>query len=95
MAALIIIFWAITIIAFAAILRGYVLSVLWSWFVIPTFSLPPLSIPVAIGIGLILAFTTHQTSIKKEDKSAGERFADAIINPLMLLLIGWIVTLFM
>lgn len=29
---------------------GWALSVLWGWFVVPTFNLPQLSVPVAIGL---------------------------------------------
>lgn len=81
-------------IAVAAVIRGFVLSTLWQWFVIPTFGLAPLSIPVAIGIGLILSFTTHQ-SMDESSKNKSEKLFDAIVNPLIVLLIGWIITLFM
>lgn len=33
--------------------RGYALSVLWGWFMAPAFGLPLLSIPMAIGIGVL------------------------------------------
>ena len=85
----------IVLVVISSILRGYVLSVLWGWFVVPTFGLPALSIPIAIGISLILAFTTHQISVKKEeDKSFGTQFSNIILYPLLTLAIGWIVTLF-
>lgn len=85
----------IVLVVISSILRGYVLSVLWGWFVVPTFGLPALSIPIAIGISLILAFTTHQISVKKEeDKSFGTQFSNIILHPLLVLAIGWIVTLF-
>lgn len=38
------------------ILSGYVLSVLWGWFIVPTFGLPLLTIPVAIGVMLVVAY---------------------------------------
>lgn len=85
----------IALVVISSILRGYVLSVLWGWFVVPTFGLPALSIPIAIGISMILAFTTHQISVKKEeDKSVGTQFSNIILHPLLVLGIGWIVTLF-
>lgn len=85
----------VALVTISSILRGWVLSILWGWFVVPTFGLPALSIPIAIGIGLILAFTTHQISLKKEeDKSSGTQFSNTILHPLLILLVGWIVTLF-
>lgn len=83
----------IGIIAAASILRGWVLSVMWMWFIVPTFGLAPLSIPIAIGIGLILAFTTKTTTGPKQDISA--LAGTAFLYPLLLLGIAWIVKLFM
>ncbi|MBU4347936.1 hypothetical protein KJ671_00275 [Patescibacteria group bacterium] len=47
------------------ILRGYVLSVLWGWFIVPVFHLPELTLAVAIGIAMIMSIITHQHSTKK------------------------------
>lgn len=33
---------------------GFVISTLWAWFIVPTFALPALSIPVGIGLCLIM-----------------------------------------
>jgi hypothetical protein len=37
-------------------IHGVVLKVLWEWFVVPFINLPKLSIPIAMGIYLIVAF---------------------------------------
>lgn len=80
----------------AAMLRGWVLSVMWMWFVVPTFGLTPLSIPVAIGIGLILSFTTHQTNISaKPKRDISDIASSAVGYPLVLLGLAWIVKSFM
>lgn len=90
-------FSVVGIVVVAAILQGLVLSALWGWFVVPTFGLAPLSIPAAIGLGLILAFTTHQRNLAKEDKkdSAGTVIVNIVLHPLIVLAFGWIVSLFM
>lgn len=44
-----------------AILRGWVLVMLWGWFVIPVFEdAPRLTIPAAIGLSYIVFFVTAQ-----------------------------------
>lgn len=72
---------------------GYVLSILWGWFIIPIFSLPPLSIPTAIGIAVISGLLTHQSRSGKEEGSSafGQIIAFNFISPAAALLIGWIV----
>ena len=84
----------------SATLSGYALSILWEWFVVTTFSLPSISIPVAIGLALIVNFLTHQDSeTDVKDMGIGEILflaaAKGMAKPLLALLIGWIVTLFM
>ena len=37
----------------STIWRGYVISVLWSWFVVTTFKQPELSVPLACGLACV------------------------------------------
>lgn len=86
---------------------AYVLSVLWSWFVIPTLHVTKLSIPVAIGLMLIVRFVAapfgqlaQRTGV--HDTSSADRFDPIdffdlqfnlyILPPLLALGMGWIVT---
>ena len=58
--------------ALAAVLNGWVLSIIWKWFFVPTLHLPSLSIPQAIGIALVVSFLTKQDiDCKKEEGSDG------------------------
>ena len=80
-----------------AIFQGWVLTVLWSWFIVPTFSLPQLSIPVAIGLTLLVGMFKSYT-VKREKKTSQESLTEAIavvLIPLFVLFLGWIVHLFM
>jgi hypothetical protein len=90
----------ITVVMTAAITtwEGFVLTKLWAWFVVPTFGLPMLTVPVAIGICLIAAFLTHQQSFKV---SSGDELKDAfnawgygIFVSLTIFFVGWIVKSF-
>jgi len=81
-------------------LSGYVLTVLWPWYVTPLFpTMPTLDHLQATGLVLILAMLTKQakaTPVKNKDESTeekGERFlwdlAAPFVRPLMFLLVGW------
>ena len=88
------------VILVGAILKGFVLSVMWSWFMVPTFSLPEISTVQAIGIALVISYLTHQrVDCEKPKREYSELIAgaviDAILTPLFVLFIGWFVHLFM
>lgn len=80
---------------YTALARGFVLTKLWGWFIVPFFEVGPLSMPIAIGIGLILGFLTHQEQFTNEDDDKTTPLVGMVISPWITLLIGWIVTLFM
>lgn len=86
------------------IVRGFVLSVLWGWFVVPLFGLPVLSIPLAFAL-VIVAGTLHPTyqsppKIRKqflEEEGTAKRIGDligAVLGPLVSLGLGWVVLKF-
>lgn len=76
-----------------AIWKAYVLSVLWAWFVVSTFGVPVLSIPVAIGVIMIVRFVQGQPKKNENDVDEGlsAAFGKAFLTPLAVLGIGWIV----
>lgn len=78
---------------------GWVLTVLWGWFVESTFHLPPLLLPVAVGIAAMVRLLTYVDTSKLEQKqlSAEDRwlsFAGALATPWVALSLGWIAHLF-
>lgn len=79
--------------------RGYVLHVLWGWFMVPIFGLPALSVAGAIGVALIISFTTYQFVYSRDDRSeavkAGSAIGITIIYPALVLAIGFIVKSFL
>ena len=83
-----------------SIWRGYVFSVLWKWFIVPVFpAMPLLSIPVAIGIAMVVSFLAYQYTYSKDDRDTASKFGGAfgvsLLYPALVLLMGWIVTLFL
>lgn len=83
----------------ASLLNGWVLTKLWSWFIVPVFSAPQLSIPAAIGLYLVVSFITHQYIKDEEDEEfilkTARAFGFSTFRPLVALLIGYIVKMWM
>lgn len=90
----------VILIALSSILNGYVLSVLWGWFMVPTFHVPALTLAPAIGLAMVVSYLTYQISdCEESDKGFGEKIARgvayAIMKPGFALFAGWIVHKFM
>lgn len=83
--------------------RGYVLSKLWLWLIVPVFpNAPVLSIVTAIGVSIVFALFTSglkQADYKKDDdESITTVFFKALSHsftaPAVALLFGYIVSLY-
>jgi hypothetical protein len=79
------------------ILRGWVISRLWSWFIPATFGLPSLTVARAIGLSIIVSvFTAHIP--RDDDKGMLETMLRGIGFALLFyglaLLTGWITKAF-
>jgi len=88
----------ICIVVYSNVLNGWALSILWGWFIIKAFGLPVLSIPLAIGVALVVGYITHQVDTKKDEREIGEILFNGFLygtaKPLIALSIGWVVHLF-
>lgn len=81
---------------------GYALSVLWGWFVVPTFELPALTIIQALGISLVVNYFTsdlQRTQEESKEKSYTKVLFNAclkiVLRPLIFLFLGWVYLQFM
>ena len=80
----------------ASILSGYVLATMWAWFVVTSLHVAPLSLPAAIGIGMMVRYLTYKNPAEdKEDPDFGKMIIMWYTLPLAALFGGWVVTLFM
>lgn len=88
-------------IAVSMILNGYALSVLWAWFIVPTFQCVSLTVPAAIGVAMTVSYLTHRiTRDDADDKRTfterlGWSIAVSITKPAMSLMFGFVVKSFM
>jgi len=86
-----------------SVLYGWVLSIMWNWFMVGAFGVPTLSIVYAVGVAMTIKLITYQSDIKakteeEEEEDIRMRFVEgvsmAVGMPLLILLFGWIVHLF-
>jgi len=80
----------VAMILVATLLRGWALSVLWGWFVVPIFGVPALGIAQAIAVAMVVSMLTHQYVPSKEKDTWGP-WAQIFLAPLFAVGIGWIV----
>ena len=88
---------AVVVAAAFAVWRAYVMTVLWSWFVIPMFGLQPLTIAVAFGLCLFVALFSRRTNSDEENEKmkSWQYWAVNAVSPLAILGLGWIAKQFM
>ncbi len=76
-----------------ALWRGYAISLLWGWFVAPTFGLSPLSIHAAIGLMLVMG-AIKSVDYQRDDREASEKLgwslAIGILGPGLMIGTGWV-----
>lgn len=79
-------------------LSGWVLSVMWAWFVVPVFHLPALGVAQAIGLSCIVSFFKSYKSGDGKKKTTTETVIDligtAFAAPLFALGFAYIIHLF-
>lgn len=95
MSVLIALILLIGIITGGYLLNGWALFKLWGWFIVP-FGLPPLSIPWAIGVAIVVGFlTTHSIPKGQKEDDISLALVVMFVRPLISVFIGWIVYSFM
>jgi hypothetical protein len=90
------------VIALGCIFRGYVLMTIWNWFIVTSIGLPVLTFVPAMGVGLVIAYLTHQKSesrnidsIEEYWEKMGEDLVYMFIYSVLALIVGWVIQLFM
>lgn len=93
---------SIVVLIASVILNGWVLSVLWDWFITSTFDAPSLGIAPAIGIAMVVSFLTdkgRKPTCAMKKKTGWEDLVVELLYllmyPLFALGAGWIIYSFM
>jgi len=76
------------------IVRSYVISTLWGWYVVPFFSMQPMPMVIAFGLSLMISYLTPFNHTA-DTRTSSAKIQYAIYQPLVAILLGYIGTLFM
>jgi hypothetical protein len=82
----------------STIVNGWALSLLWAWFVVPIFELPTLSLMQAIGIAMLINFSTSNLAKEKIQVEKGwtdiigHYLGGAIGYSVITVFFGWIIS---
>lgn len=76
-----------------SVVKAFVISTLWYWYIVPFFNLPELPLAISFGIGLLFSYLIPVADQTK-DKKLGEKIAYLILFPSIVLLFGWLGTFF-
>lgn len=78
---------------------GYVLTILWGWFIVPVFHLPALLLVPAMGLGLVVRYLTHQYDRYVSTESSSKQLLNGLVYsalaPALMLGIGAILVRWM
>lgn len=78
------------------LIKGFVIMQLWGWFILPYFNLPELTFVMAIGIVTMISVVLYLPVWKFDNIDDEFKYNIAIgLKPIILLLVGWIVHLFL
>jgi hypothetical protein len=74
-----------------ALLRGWVIALLWGWYVADYFDLSPLTVVEAVGLGVLASvFLSRPPTEEEKERGVAEDILYAAMFPLLALLFGWL-----
>ena len=74
--------WLMTVVPLL-LLEGWVISKIWIWHMVATFSLPAISVSQAIGLALAASILTHQNVKTKYEEDDGSGVLQRVIVSLL------------
>lgn len=73
----------------SVVLTGLVTSVLWGWFVVPL-GVAAITVPHAIGIGMLVTFLTTNVSEERKTRDFGEALFIRLTMCAAAIGVGWL-----
>lgn len=74
---------------------AWVVTRLWSWFVVPQFHMAPLSLTAVIGLNALILLYRHMPSTKQaKEESWSDLWLRALLIPAVALGVGYVAHLF-
>lgn len=84
---------AVAVLAPLVLLRTWVLTALWGWYVVPAFGAQPLRMAYAFGLALLATYALPRLP-SKDAKGLGRTIAEHVGIAFLTLALGWIGTWF-
>jgi hypothetical protein len=83
-------------VVYAAVVGAWVISILWGWFVTPTFGIPVPPLPMVMGLTLTAGYLTrnNRTQWKDHETDTGAELVSLLIGPWLVLAVAWVIHLF-
>lgn len=82
-----------------ALIGGFVFQTLWGWFIVPTFTMQPMTLIQAIGTSFFINYLKTNLGKKSDDEFSMEFVLKALVMSVVMALfvlgLGWVITLFM
>jgi hypothetical protein len=79
--------------------RGWVMSLLWLWFVAGTFGVQAITLAQALGLSIAFGLLHSYVPDVKQRKTEAENLAltlyAGLVQPTLALVVGWVVHLFL
>jgi hypothetical protein len=85
---------AVMLMPLLIVIKAFVISQLWEWYIVSHFGVSTLPMITAFGITLLANFIIH-VGYSKDERRMEEKLAHSLSIPVIALLMGWIGTFFM
>lgn len=79
----------------AVLVKTFVISTLWGWYMVPYFGVEPLPMVVAFGIILLVGYLMMPLMHHEDKRTWQQKLWAAIAVPPLFLFMGWLGTFFM
>lgn len=76
------------------VLFGIVLSQLWAWFIVPTFNLPYLTLPISAGMLSMAYFVMPKKDVESTWENLMKGFVGVLSHAIVYLSVGFVIHLF-
>jgi len=79
---------------FAVVFHGWAICLLWSWFILPRFSTPPLGLLEAVGLSFFISLFIPGLSGALKPAyilPISQRLVHAAVSPLVTVGVGWVI----
>lgn len=80
----------ILLLTLGMLITGWALWLLWGWFAVPIFGLPPLTIAQSYGVAGVVGFLTKQV-VHEPGTSANKKILINLTFPFISVAFGWLV----